>query len=213
MSNVDDNQFIVETEQIKTAIKFINGIENTKFRLLIQRIVQKLHLANDAYFKEEEIEKLENSLELSKENINLLISFIEFVFLQSAYFTIKPNHLETQLSNLKLDEEKSALVIEFWKENAKEIVDRIRETKSISHKRLADIRWRLSLQLASDSKSKQKLTNALIEFQINSDSNSSEDKKNDSKKENVIVEFTRDELYDLFLKLDIIQKQLDNLSA
>jgi hypothetical protein len=206
MSTIDDNQFIVETEQIKKAIKFINNIDTSKFRLLIQRIVQKLHLANETYFKEEEIEKLEKSFELTAENINLIINFIEFVFLQSAYFTIKPNQLEGKLSNLKLDEDKSLLIIEFWKENAKDIVDKLRETKSISHKKLIDIRWRLNLQLASDLKAKQKLTNALIEFQVDKDSS-------DDTKENVIVEFTRDELYDFFLKLDIIQKQLDNLNA
>ena len=195
MSTIDDSQFIVETEQIKKAIRFINGIENSKFRLLIQRIVQKLHLKTETYFKDEEIEKLEKSFELSAENINLIISFIEFVFLQSAYFTIKPNHLEVKLSNLKLDEEKSLLIIEFWKENAKDIVDKIRETKSISHKKLIDIRWRLNLQLASDLKAKQKLTNALIEFQVDKEDSS-------DSKENVIVEFTRDELYEFFLKLD-----------
>jgi hypothetical protein len=208
MNNIDDSQFIVETDQIKKAINFINVIDNAKFRLLIQRIVQKLHLTNETYFKEDEIEKLENSLEINLENLNLIINFIEFVYLQSAYFTIKPNQLEEKLNNLKLNEEKTLLILELWKENAKEIVDKIRETKSISYKKLVDIRWRLNLQLASDLKSKQKLTNALVEFQIARDSNDVS-----SDKENVLVEFTRDELYDFFLKFDIIQKQLDNLNA
>ena len=212
MSNIDDSQFIVETKQIRTAIELINEIENVKFRLLIQRIVQKLHLSNESYFKEDEIEKLETSFDLNLEKINLIINFIEFVFLQSAYFSIKPNQLEIKLKNLKLEEEKSMLIIEFWKDNAKDIIDKIRETKSISYKKLVDIRWRLNLQLASDLKSKQKLTNALVEFQIAKDSNLSEEKAKGST-ENVLVEFTRDELYDFFLKLDIIQNQLDNLNA
>ena len=73
-----------------------------------------------------------------------------------------------------------------------------------------------------DFKSKQKgvfLIKAVADANSNKsntfiriDSNLSEEKAKGST-EHVLVDFTRDELYDFFLKLDIIQNQLDNLNA
>jgi hypothetical protein len=194
------SEFIGETEQIKKAVELINSIENEKIPLLLQRIALKAHSTKEASFKQEEIEKLEKSLNLSNKDILLVIDILEFIFLQAAYELIKPAQLESQLSKLNFTEEKLNSICSVWRENGKEIIENIRQIKTISFNRLTNIKWRLNLQLASDLKTKQKLPNAIFEFNLSDNSN-------------VQVEFSKDELYDFFSKLEVIQKQIDALSS
>ena len=169
MSNA--KEFIAETEQIKRSVELINSIEDDKFPLLLQRISLKIHSTQETSFKQDEIEKLEKSLNLSNENTLQIIDLLEFIFLQSAFELVKPANLEANLLKIKMSEEKVGIIVNAWKETGKDIIERIRQTKTISYKRLINIKWRLNLQLASDVKPKQKLPNAIFEFNLNDSSN------------------------------------------
>ena len=197
-------EFIVETFQITKAIELINNIETDRFMLLIQRIVSKLHSIVEYSFKPEELEKLEKSFGLTNENINLVIDILEFIFLQAAYEIAKPAYLLSSLIKIKLSEEKSNCIVELWKENAKDILEKIRQNKTISNQRLKTIKWRLSLNLATDYKTKQKNPTALFDFNISSQI------KGD---QSVQVEFNKEQLYDFFSKLEQIQMQVDALNG
>ena len=84
---------------------------------------------------------------------------LEFIFLQAAYEIAKPAYLLASLIKIKLSEEKSNCIAEYWKENAKDILEKIRQHKTISNQRLQTIKWRLNLNLATDCKTKQKNPN------------------------------------------------------
>lgn len=197
-------EFIVETVQIKKAISLINDLENEKFPLLIQRITQKLHSPEETSFKQEELEKLEKSFQLSSEDCRLVIDILEFIYLQAAYELIKPNVLYTNLENINMSEEKSVAISELWKESGKDIIDRIRETKTIFANRLVNIKWRLNLNVATDLKSKQKNPMALFEFKLES---------NQGKEDKVQIEFNKDQLYLFYEQLEVMQKQIDALNG
>lgn len=194
-------EFIVETVKIKKAIGIINEIDDKKFPLLIQRIVQKLH-NSESSFKEDEFEKLEKSFQITNEDCHLVIDILEFIYLQAAYELIKSNVLHVHLVKLNLTEEKASTIAELWQENGKEIIEKIRQTKTISTNRLLNIKWRLNMNLASDMKTRQKHPMAMFEFKL-------EDPANPS----VQVEFTKEELYEFYGKLEVIQQQIDALNS
>lgn len=198
-------EFIAETPQIKKAVEIINGIENDKFPLILQRIALKIHSSSESSFKQEEIEKLEKTFDLNNESILSIIDLLEFIFLQAAYELIKPAKLQAELLKIQLTEDKVNAICELWKENGKDIIEKIRQNKTISSTKLKDIKWRFNLQLATDLKTKQRAPNAILEFDV-----SSADKCNEK---NVQVEFSRDQLYDFLLKLETIQKQIDSLNG
>jgi len=200
-----NKEFIVETVQITKAVDLINNIETERFLLLIQRIILKLHSINELSFKQDEFEKLEKSFGLSNENVNLIIDILEFIFLQAAYEIAKPGYLLASLIKIKLSEEKSNCIVEYWKENAKEILEKIRQHKTISNQRLKSIKWRLNLNLASDFKTKQKHPTALFEFNVSSDLNKED--------QSIQVEFNKEQLFDFFTKLEQIQEQIDALNG
>ncbi|RNA22067.1 COMM domain-containing 10-like [Brachionus plicatilis] len=199
------SEFIVETEQIKKAVQLINEIGTEKFPLLLQRIALKIHSATEVSFKQEEIEKLEKSLELSNENVLLVIEILEFIFLQSTYEVIKAQNLAVNLAKISLNEDKVTAIAEAWKEHGKEIIEKIRQNKAVFSRRLLNVKWRLNIQMANSMQTKQKTPNALFEFNISGSSAQPED-------DTVQVEFNKEQLYDFFLKLETIQKQIDTLS-
>ena len=199
------NEFIVETVQIKKAIELINNLSTEIFPSLLQRVSLKIHSNADSSFKPEEVEKLEKTLSLSNESTLLVIDIIEFILLQAAYELIKPLKLKSELSKINVNEEKTTVICELWNQNGKEIMDKIRKSKTISSKRLKSIKWRLNLQLATDVKTKQKAPNAIFEFNINETTS--------NKDQSVQVEFSKEKLYDFFVDLETIQKQIDSLNG
>lgn len=56
--------------------------------------------------------------------------------------------------------------------------------------KLEDINWRLNLQMAQSTETKQKLPNAMFEFGVN--------QEGQDDKERIRVEFTHDELYQFY---------------
>jgi COMM domain containing 10 len=192
---------ITETAQIKQAIELINTLDNAKFNGILQRIIQNVHTSYESYFTDDELIKLEVSLELTRDNIIIVINIIEFILLQSVYELVKASFLVNELQNLRLNEEKSLIFGTLWKEHGKEMIERIKQSKTITHNRLEDIKWRLSIQLASDLKTKQKLSNALVNFSIKGEKN-----------EDFLVEFTKEELFEFYANLELIQKQIDALN-
>jgi hypothetical protein len=196
-------EFIVETVQIRRAVDLINRIENSKFRLLLQRILQKIYLKAEAYFSDEELEKLEKSLELKGDELSLIVDTIEFVYLQSAYVLIKPSQLNINLKKLNFDNEKLQMIVSAWLESSRDIIEKLKESRTISYKSLKNLKWRLNVQMATNLRSKTKLTNALVEFDVQQ-----ENVENDK----FLVEFSKDELYDFYLQLEDIQRQIDSLS-
>ncbi|WAR28461.1 COMDA-like protein [Mya arenaria] len=69
---------------------------------------------------------------------------------------------------------------------------------------LDTINWRLNLQMAQSTKTKQKIPNAMLELGVSREERDSNQK--------IRMEFTHEELYQFYNQLETIQKQLDGLS-
>ncbi|XP_065189259.1 COMM domain-containing protein 10-like [Sycon ciliatum] len=192
----------VETPSLKRAVALINNLAPAKFPLLIQRVLQKLHLSNERSFTEEEEEKLQDVFQVEGRDLKLVLETITFFLQQAAYHLCKPSVLSQQLQNVNLSEEKTAVIAKAWQSSAQTVVERLRET-SFYPKQLDDVNWRLNLQMSQASKSRMKQPNAIFEFDISSGSKTVD---------KVQAEFTHEELYDFYKQLETIQGQLDALS-
>jgi hypothetical protein len=206
MSTAD---FLIETVQIKSSIELVNATSDDKFEALVERIVSKVHNSSESSFKADEFARLQKALNMSSDQVQLMTDFVEFVFLQAAYYMIKAAQLQEHLYKLHMDESKAAVIVNVWQREGKQIIDQIRTNKSISPNRLEGVKWRLSLNLASDAKQKLKAPNALFEFNVAKD----EHETSFNKHESFQVEFSKDQLYDFFTNLENIQKRIDELTS
>lgn len=188
---------------LKKAVELINGLDTAKFRLLLSRIVQKLHLRDERAFSEEEEIKLQGALELEANDLHVVLETAAFILEQAAYHNAKAQLLTQQLLDIQLADEKVQALVNLWTANGKSVAEKLKQ-RSISPKQLSEVNWRLNLQMAQSSMTKMKLPNAMFELNLSSGSQCSE--------EQVHLEFTHGELYAFYNQLETIQNQLDTLS-
>ncbi|KXJ11894.1 COMM domain-containing protein 10 [Exaiptasia diaphana] len=189
------------TPRLKKAVILINDVDSARFPLLLNRIIQKLHLRDEKAFSAEEEEKLQAGLSLSVDDLHIVLETCSFIFEQAAYHSAKPGILQQQLKNIELDDDKINSVIEIWAGHSKAVIGKLRQ-RSLAPKQLDGINWRLNLQMAQANKAKMKVPNALFEFQLSSSG---------EKSEKLQMEFTHEELYAFYSQLETIQSQLDAL--
>lgn len=104
-------------------------LDNSKFRLLVNRICQNLQSSiNTKIFNEEEEEKLLVSLDLTKDELILLLDTIISIYMQAACNVVKPSLMETVMKdNFKIDEEKISIFTNAWMTYGKGIVENLRQ--------------------------------------------------------------------------------------
>jgi len=189
----------VKSARILEAVVLINGLEASKFPLLLTRILQKIHLKEEVFTKEE-CSKLEISLAVNQEQLKLILQTLTFIFQQAAYHVAKPAVLTQQLQQIEISDEKISIIVQTWINHAKNVVERLKK-KTIASKQLSDVNWELRLVLAQSSLSKLKTPTGLVELTL--DSNDGPEK--------LQMEFSHQELYSFYNKLEVIQSQLDAL--
>lgn len=192
----------VETPSLKKAVGLINDLAPSKFPLLIQRVLQKLHLTNERSFTQDEEDKLQSVFDVDGRDLKLILETITFFLQQAAYHLAKPAVLSQQLQNVGLNEEKTSVIAKAWQSSGKVVVECLRET-SFYPRQLEDINWRLNLQMSQASKARTKVPNALFELGIHSGTQSVE---------KVQIDMTHEELFDFYKQLETIQGQLDALN-
>lgn len=192
-------QLFVKSQKIQKAVALINDLDGSKFPLLLLRILQKIHLKEEIFTKEEE-GKLMVALSVDPQQLELILETLTFFFEQATYYLAKPAVLTQQLQALGLNEEKVSGIVQAWISNARNIADKLKK-RTVASKQLVDVNWQLRLQLAQASLQKMKCPMAVIELILNS---------NDGD-EKLQMEFTHDKLYALYNQLEVIQSQLDAL--
>ncbi|KDR13576.1 COMM domain-containing protein 10-like [Zootermopsis nevadensis] len=192
------------TPSLKRAANIINGLDTSKFPLLLSRISQSLQAGaiNEKAFNNEEEEKLEVSLGLEKSDLKLLLESTTFILEQAAYYMTKPAVLQRYLSDtLELNEDKCEAFVNVWINSAKGIVEHLRQ-RSLFPAQLDEVRWSLSLQTASNAQTKQVIPKAVFQFGL---------KTNAGARDNATVAFTHEELYEFYKNIETIQTKLDGL--
>nr|XP_033784943.1 COMM domain-containing protein 10 isoform X3 [Geotrypetes seraphini] len=112
---------------IKKAVSLMNAIDPGKFPRLLSRILQKLHLKTERSFTEEEEEKLQTAFSLEKNDLQLLLETIAFIFEQAVYQNVKPLVLQQQLKNVHLSTDKAEAFSSLWATAGQETVGKFRQ--------------------------------------------------------------------------------------
>ncbi|XP_031564732.1 COMM domain-containing protein 10-like isoform X1 [Actinia tenebrosa] len=188
------------TARLKKAVSLINDLDASRFPLLLNRIIQKLHLKDERAFSDEEENKLQSGLSLDVDDLHIVLETSAFILEQAAYHNAKPAVLQQQLQNIGLNDDKVSSIVELWSANSKSVVRKLKQ-RSLAPRQLEAMNWRLNLQMAQASKAKLKLPNALFEFHLSSG----------EEKEKIHIEFSHEELYAFYNQLETIQSQLDSL--
>lgn len=117
---------------MEQGLTIVSRVDNSKFRLLVNRICQSLQSSIDTrVFNEEEEDKLLVSLDLTKNELALLLDTVTSIYTQAACNMVKLSIMEAVMrDNLKIDEEKISIFTNAWMTYGKGIVENLRQ-KSI----------------------------------------------------------------------------------
>mmetsp|Transcript_37490 Transcript_37490/g.64681 ORF Transcript_37490/g.64681 Transcript_37490/m.64681 type:complete len:214 (+) Transcript_37490:108-749(+) len=205
-----EKPLIAVTARLKEATGLINGITVAKFPILVTRIIGKLHLRSESIFTDAEQEQLCSLFGLTTSQLSTVLESLSYILEQAAYHTIHPNQLKDLLMGADMDEEHAQAVATVWAEEATEFVGRLKEHTMSGPKALLDSQYRLHLMMGESNLTRLKDPSALFEFKLGRAEAGPQGQNTD--KEDVVVEFSHSELYDLFQQLEHVQEQLDSLS-
>ncbi|XP_046839024.1 COMM domain-containing protein 10-like [Xenia sp. Carnegie-2017] len=170
------------TTRLKNGVSLINDLDAARFPLLLSRIIGKFTTKGEKIFSEDEHTKLCNAFKVDSNNLQSILDTSVFILEQAAYHTAKPANLAQQLKNIQLVDDKVEMFVNVWKNHGKNVNEELKQ-RSIAPKQLESVKWRLNLQMAEASR----------------------------ESDNLLLEFTHEELYSFYDQLEQIKSQLDAL--
>lgn len=198
--------WILDTPSLLEGVELINGIEEKKFPLVLNRIAQTIQNSTEEFcpFTDEEEDKLLSTLTgvESKNDLKTILDVSAYILLQAAYNVTKPTNLQKDLMDvLKMNESKAEMFFNVWSSNAKKIVEKLRQ-KSIHDPQLDGLSWMLNVNAASSANLQCVQQRAVIELKLKQDSDSVG---------NIVMDVNQSQLYQFYETLEKIQTELDNL--
>merc|ERR1711916_51470 len=143
MTENKDSLFVL-TDKFKETVEYINSIEDSKFPLLLKRIIQKLHLQGESFFSPEEEEQLQNMMGLNASQLHLVLETSAYIYEQSAYNGVNPSNLVRELNSSGFEENKSMAFGKLWKDSGANYVETLRKRSFFPHI-LSNVDYRLHL--------------------------------------------------------------------
>jgi COMM domain containing 10 len=198
------NSLFTATSKFKSVASLINKLGDKKFKLLLKRVVQKLHIKGEKLFSDKEQEQLQKVLQLNVEELTTVLDGCSFIFEKAAYETVSPQTLESSLSQFGVEASKAATVGEVWKSEGKYICNCLAATTIAGPMLLSDYSWRATMKVGQSNAAKLRDSSVIFDFKTSSPDGNGEESS-------FAVEFDHEKLYDFFLSLERIQEQLDAL--
>ncbi|CAH2087041.1 unnamed protein product [Euphydryas editha] len=181
---------------LKKGIDLINHLEETKFEQFLRRIVVKLKNQDIEIFTEEERRKLEKIFKLNDQQLLLSIKTIMYIFKRMLKFIFMPADLKSDLLDVGFNEEKVNFFIKVWSHETKLTLNDLASTSN-KYEGNPNLQWKLNTELSSEFNKKSKVPKAYVSFL--------------GEHEVTEVELTHQELNSIFLQIESIQNELDNI--
>ena len=182
-----------------------------------------------AIFSPEEEAQLQSLLALDGSKLSTILEGCSYILEQAAYHQTSASSLSKQLVAAGVQEAQAAAFGRVWKGEGAALVAKLRTRSMGAPMVLNAAKWELHLQLGQSGLSRAKDARAMFELDLRDASNVEVGVSDDvargsalipytwraqdtSKADNFMLEFSHDQLYDFFQKIERVQQQLDSLS-
>lgn len=182
---------------LQKGIGIINKLEDTKFEQFLRRIVAKMKLQDTEIFTQAERQKLEKIFKVDEVNLLLAIKTVLYLFKRMLKFIFMPVDLKNDLDKIGLGNDKADLIVKMWSIETKETLEELGSASLDKYGEFLNFSWKLNAELSSDYRKKCKVPK--VYFSVNGENSETE------------IEMTHPELYSVFLQLESIQNELDNI--
>jgi hypothetical protein len=184
------------TTKLKEAVSIANTIEPSKLELFLERVLTGLQSPKRQIFSAKELAQLENILLLNPNSLQILIQASGFLFEQFAQLRL--NNVHEALEALGVGEEQIECFENIWSEGGSEYVIHLKERAVSVPNLMEGFDWRLQVPLGSNFEMAC-LPEAELKLRLSSDGVKT-------------VSFTKEQLLEFFMNLEVIQSQIDSLT-
>ncbi|XP_015126907.1 COMM domain-containing protein 10 [Diachasma alloeum] len=193
--------WITVTPRLQQGLEVVTQIDNAKFRPLVNRICQSLNSGKtEKAFSQDEEEKLLVSLNVKRDELDLLLDTITLIYSQAAFGVVKPAVMESVMKeSFPVSEDKVSIFVNAWITYAKGIIDVLRH-KSIFPSEVEDVKWTLNIPAASSAISLEAKPSILLQLDLTG-----------TESKRLTVEMDKSHLTEFYNHLEKIQSQLDAL--
>jgi hypothetical protein len=193
----------VITERLSDALAMGDSIPPQRLHGLLKRIVQKL-TTKEKNFSATEEEQLQDLFDMALQDLRSFLNASAYIFQQATFYGCSPSKLKVQLGETNLSPEQVEVFVTTWETYGPAVLKQMRDCP-FGPKSLQQVDWEYRHTLASGTSSHGGDAKCLLEFSLQDVDSGNNSFFN--------AEFTRDELYDFFVKLETIQNQLDMMSS
>jgi COMM domain len=184
------------TNKLKEAIGIINTLDSSKFELFLERVLTGIQSPKRQIFSPKELSQLENVLVLSPNSLQILIQAAGFLFEQFAQ--LKLSNVFEDLQALGVNPDQIEIIQTIWSEGGSEFLMHLKERAVSVPCLLESFDWRLQLPLGSNYDTSY-LPEAELKIKLNTDTTKT-------------INFTKEQLTEFFMSLELIQSQIDSLT-
>ncbi|XP_026326238.1 COMM domain-containing protein 10 [Hyposmocoma kahamanoa] len=190
-------EWIKASPSLQKGIVIVNKLEDTKFEQLLRRIVGKIKLQDTEIFTQEERQKLEKIFKVDEDSLLLAIKTVVYLFKRMLKFILMPVDLKNDLDKIGLGNNKAEVIVKVWSNETREILEELGSDRIDKYGENLNLSWKLNAELSSDYRKKYKVPKVYLS--VNGENRETE------------IEMTHPELYSVFLQLESIQNELDNI--
>lgn len=182
---------------LQKGIVIMNKLEDTKFEQLLRRIVGKMKLQDTEIFTQEERQKLEKIFKVDEDSLLLAIKTMLYLFKRMLKFIFMPVDLKNDLDKIGLVNDKAEVIVKVWSNETRETLEELGSDGIDKYGENLNFSWKLNAELSSDYRKKYKVPKVYLS--LNGENRETE------------IEMTHPELYSVFLQLESVQNELDNI--
>lgn len=180
-----------------------------RFPAFLERIITSL-TKDERAFSDAEEAKLTRVMGLSAENIRNLIDVCTLIFERAAQYSYTVATFGTLLTQAGCSAASVAVFQEVWRLGGPILIDALkgRNLGAPGHSQLADVQWRIHLQVASGSSGQCCEPSAVLQLSLTGQGK----EKETQGRQNLVLDLSYDELSNMYEKLEQVQQQLDQLT-
>ena len=160
-------------------------------------------------FTEEEEEQIRALFEFSQSDLDTVVDASSYIFEQAAYHGLDAASLLESLQAAGLEKLQAMAFAKVWHESGDAFLDKLKAHTLGAPKQLDAVSWRLQMTMGQRGLSKTKDLNAVFNLELVDESASEEAEA----RESITVQFDQAQLEEFYEQLEMIQSQLDALTA
>jgi len=150
-------------------VALLNEVDTSRLPRLLSRLLHKLPHKREAAFSEEETQQLCELLNLTAEDLQLLLDGSSYIFEEGAYTSVPPAKLGTELVEAGVEHERAEVFAAVWRDGADAYIHQCKVNSVLSPQHLSGIDWQLAIQTADSSGARSQQGLALLELHLTSD--------------------------------------------